>query len=215
MWLVVGLGNPGQEYAGNRHNIGYEIVAELAARAKASSLREKFGAALGEASVRGERVLLCKPMEFMNVSGQAVARVAKFWKIAPESTVVVHDDLDLPFGRLKLGAGGGHGGHNGIRSLLAELGTADFLRVRFGVGRPSPGGDAADYVLADFSRAEQKDLPTLRSEAADAVEEIIASGLVAAMNRFNTKKNEKTNEDSSKNDNKKNDKKPVRSGDAG
>jgi PTH1 family peptidyl-tRNA hydrolase len=211
MWLVVGLGNPGREYAGNRHNIGFEVVAELATRAKASSLREKFGAELAEATIRGQRALLCRPMEFMNASGQPVARVAKFWKIAPEATIVVHDDLDIPFGRLKLAAGGGHGGNNGVRSLLADLGTADFLRVRFGIGRPAPGGDAADYVLTDFSRAEQKELPALRAEAADAVEEIIARGLVAAMNRFNTKKND------SKNDQKKqknNDKKPVPSGDA-
>jgi peptidyl-tRNA hydrolase, PTH1 family len=189
MWLVVGLGNPGREYAGNRHNVGFEIVAELAARAKAPPLREKFGAELGEATIRGEKVLLCKPMEFMNVSGQPVARVAGFWKIAPEQIVVVHDDLDLPFGRLKLGAGGGHGGNNGVRSLIADLGTADFLRVRFGIGRPPAGRDGADYVLSDFSRAEQKELPDRRIEAADAVEEIIAKGLTAAMNRFNTKKN--------------------------
>jgi PTH1 family peptidyl-tRNA hydrolase len=187
MWLVVGLGNPGPEYAGNRHNIGFEVVAELATRAKAPSMREKFGAELAEATLRNERVLLCKPMEFMNVSGQAVSRVAKFWKIAPDATIVVHDDLDLPFGRLKLGAGGGHGGNNGVRSLLAELGSPDFLRVRFGVGRPASGGDAANYVLADFSRAEQKELPDLRIEAANAVEEIIANGLPAAMNRFNKK----------------------------
>jgi len=203
MWLVVGLGNPGREYAGNRHNVGFDVVTELAARAKAPPLREKFGAEIGEATIRGERVLLCKPMEFMNVSGQAVARVAKFWKIAPASIVVVHDDLDLPFGRLKLGAGGGHGGNNGVRSVIADLGTADFLRVRFGIGRPAPGGDAANYVLTDFSRAEQKELPDLRSSAADAVEEILASGLDASMNRFNTKKNESKKSD-----------KPVRSGDA-
>jgi peptidyl-tRNA hydrolase, PTH1 family len=211
MWLVVGLGNPGREYAGNRHNVGFDIVAELAARAKAPPLREKFGAEISEATMRGERVLLCRPMEFMNVSGQAVARVAKFWKIAPESTIVVHDDLDLPFGRLKLGAGGGHGGNNGVRSVIADLGSADFLRVRFGIGRPAPGGDAANHVLADFSRAEQKELPDLRSVAADAVEEIIASGLTTAMNRFNTKKND---DKSDKQKQKKNDKKPVRSGDA-
>ena len=211
MWLVVGLGNPGREYAGNRHNVGFEVVAELAARAKAPPLREKFGAEIGEATIRGERVLLCKPMEFMNVSGQSVARVAKFWKIAPESIIVVHDDLDLPFGRLKLGAGGGHGGQNGVRSVIADLGSADFLRVRFGIGRPGAGGDAANYVLADFSRAEQKDLPELRSDAADAVEEILANGLPAAMNRFNVKKNDK-NEKSEKSQ-KKSDK-PVRSGDA-
>jgi len=147
----------------------------------------------------------------MNVSGQPVARVAKFWKIAPESTIVVHDDLDLPFGRLKLGAGGGHGGNNGVRSLLADLGTADFLRVRFGIGRPAPGGDAADYVLADFSRAEQKDLPDLRMQAADAVEEIIATGLTTAMNRFNTRKKD---DDKSDKKTKSSEKKSARSGDA-
>jgi len=215
MWLVVGLGNPGREYAGNRHNVGFDVVAELAVRAKAPPLREKFGAELGEATIRGERVLLCRPMEFMNVSGQAVARVAKFWKIAPETTIVVHDDLDLPFGRLKLGAGGGHGGNNGVRSVIADLGSADFPRVRFGIGRPAPGGDPANYVLADFSRAEQKELPDLRSLAADAVEEIIASGLAPAMNRFNTKKVDKTTDktNDSKSE-KKSDKKPVRPGDA-
>jgi PTH1 family peptidyl-tRNA hydrolase len=213
MWLVVGLGNPGREYAGNRHNIGFEVVAELAARAKAPPMREKFGAELAEGTLRGQRVLLCKPMEFMNASGQPVARVAKFWKIAPESTVVVHDDLDLPFGRLKLAAGGGHGGNNGVRSLLADLGTADFLRVRFGIGRPAPGGDAADYVLADFSRAEQKELPDLRMLAADAVEEIIASGLTSAMNRFNTK-NKDAKSEAKSTEQKTTEKKPARSGDA-
>ncbi len=152
-------------------------------------------------------------MEFMNVSGQSVARVAKFWKIAPESIVVVHDDLDLPFGRLKLAAGGGHGGNNGVRSVIADLGSADFLRVRFGIGRPAPGGDAANHVLADFSRAEQKDLPDLRATAADAVEEILASGLTTAMNRFNVKQDKKQDKQE-KQDKKKNDKKPARSGDA-
>ncbi|HVR61198.1 MAG TPA: aminoacyl-tRNA hydrolase [Polyangia bacterium] len=186
MWLVVGLGNPGAEYAGNRHNVGFQVLDDFAARVGNPPLRLKFGAAIGEGTLGAERILLCKPMEFMNVSGQATARVAKFWKVAVENTVVIHDDLDLPFGRLKLGAGGGHGGNNGVRSLIAELG-ADFRRVRFGVGRPSGGRDAADYVLHDFSKAEQKDLPDLRLAACDAVEAIIAQGLTAAMNRFNVK----------------------------
>ena len=186
MWLVVGLGNPGAEYAGNRHNVGFQVLDDLAARAGGPPLRLKFGAAIGEGTLGAERILLCKPMEFMNVSGQAAARVAKFWKVAVENTVVVHDDLDLPFGRLKLGAGGGHGGNNGVRSLIAELGP-DFRRVRFGVGRPPAGRDAADYVLHDFSKAEQKDLPDLRLAACDAVEAIIGQGLTAAMNRFNVK----------------------------
>jgi len=194
MWLVVGLGNPGAEYAGNRHNVGFQVVDELAARAGSTPLRLKFGASVGEVTVGSEKILLCKPMEFMNVSGQATSRVAKFWKVAVENTVVVHDDLDLPFGRLKLGAGGGHGGNNGVRSLIAELGP-DFRRVRVGVGRPAVGRDPADYVLTDFSRAEQKDLPDVRIQAANAVEAIIALGLTAAMNKFNSKpKNSKTAE---------------------
>jgi PTH1 family peptidyl-tRNA hydrolase len=204
MWLVVGLGNPGRQYAGNRHNIGFDVVAELASRAGAPPLRAKLGAEIGEAAIRGEKVLFCRPMEFMNVSGQAVARVAKFWKIPVGSTVVVHDDLDLPFGRLKLGAGGGHGGNNGVRSLIAELGSADFLRVRFGIGRPPAGHDAAGYVLQDFSGAERALLPALRGEAADAVEEIIGAGLMTAMNRFNTKKDPDSNKK----------KKPDNAGDA-
>jgi PTH1 family peptidyl-tRNA hydrolase len=195
MWLVVGLGNPGAEYAANRHNVGFQVLDELAARTGSTPLRLKFGAAVGEATLGGERILLCKPMEFMNVSGESVTRVATFWKVPIERIVVVHDDLDLPFGRLKLGAGGGHGGNNGVRSLIAELGP-DFRRVRFGVGRPPAGRDPADHVLNDFSRAEQKDLPDLRIQAANAVEAIITQGLTAAMNRFNTKsKSNKTAED--------------------
>jgi len=206
MWLVVGLGNPGRQYAGNRHNIGFDVVAELASRASAPPMREKFGAEIGEATIRGHKVLLCKPMEFMNVSGQAVARVAGFWKIPVEQTLVVHDDLDLPFGRLKLGAGGGHGGNNGVRSMMAELGSADFARVRFGIGRPPAGRDPAGYVLADFSAGERAELPALRADAADAVEEIIAAGLTAAMNRFNVKKDSQQD--------KKKDKKNDNAGDA-
>src|SRR6185312_7491479 len=135
----------------------------------------------------GGRVLLCKPMEFMNVSGQAVARVAGFWKVPVAELIVVHDELDLPFGRLKLGAGGGHGGHNGIRSLLADLGDASFARVRVGVGRPTPGHDPANYLLSNFSRAEAKELPELIGAAADAVQAILTGGLTAAMNKFNGK----------------------------
>ena len=187
MHLVVGLGNPGAQYQDNRHNLGVMVVDELLARARASAPRAKFGAELVEGTLGGARVLFCKPMEFMNLSGQAVARVAGFWKIPVVDTIVVHDELDVPFGRLKLGAGGGHGGHNGLRSLIADLGNPGFARVRVGIGRPLPGRDAADYVLTDFSRAEAKELPELRMLAADAVEAIIADGVTAAMNRFNGK----------------------------
>jgi PTH1 family peptidyl-tRNA hydrolase len=186
MWLVVGLGNPGSQYAGNRHNVGFEVIDQLLSRARAAPLRSKMGAAIGEATLRGQRVLLCKPMEFMNVSGQSTARVANFWKVPVDRTIVVHDDLDLPFGRLKLGAGGGAGGHNGLKSLISDVGP-DFLRVRFGVGRPPAGHDSANYVLTDFSRSERDQLPALYATTADAVEEIIGVGLVPAMNKFNTR----------------------------
>jgi PTH1 family peptidyl-tRNA hydrolase len=191
MHLVVGLGNPGPEYQENRHNLGFKVVDELLARARrlppGMAPRAKFGAEIGEVTIAGERVLLCKPMEFMNVSGQAVARVAGFWKVPVGELIVVHDELDLPFGRLKLGTGGGHGGHNGIRSLLADLGDAGFARVRVGVGRPTPGHDPANYLLSNFSRAEAKELPDLIGTAADAIEAIVNGGLTAAMNKFNGK----------------------------
>jgi PTH1 family peptidyl-tRNA hydrolase len=187
MFLVVGLGNPGRQYQGNRHNVGFRIVDQLAARAGASSPRDKFGAELFEVSLGAERVLLCKPMEFMNVSGQAVRHAAGFHKIPAANVIVVHDELDVPFARLKLGMGGGAGGHNGIRSLIKELGTPDFVRVRVGIGRPPPEWKGADYVLANFTGAEQKQLPEVLDLASDAVEEIVTRGLAAAMNKFNRK----------------------------
>lgn len=187
MFLVVGLGNPGRQYQGNRHNVGFRVVDQLAARAGNPPARAKYGAELFEIALGGERAILCKPMEFMNVSGQAVRQLAGFYKIPAERTIVVHDELDLPFARLKLGAGGGAGGHNGVRSLIAELGTPDFARVRVGVDRPPPEWKGADYVLANFTGAEQNALPALLDRAADAVEEIVARGLMAAMNKFNTK----------------------------
>jgi PTH1 family peptidyl-tRNA hydrolase len=188
VWLVVGLGNPGSQYQGNRHNVGFMVVDELLRRGRAPTPRAKFGAEINEANVAGEKALFCKPMEFMNVSGQAVARTAQFWKVEPLETVVVHDELDVPFGRFKLAAGGGHGGHNGLRSIIADWGSADFKRVRFGIGRPTHGRDAAAYVLENFTRDEQSQLPDLINEAADAVETIIGSGLERAMNKFNPKK---------------------------
>jgi PTH1 family peptidyl-tRNA hydrolase len=187
MFLVVGLGNPGRQYQGNRHNVGFRIVDQLAARAGTSSPRDKYGAELFEIALGGERVILCKPMEFMNVSGQAVRQVAGFHKIPAAQTIVVHDELDVPFGRLKLAAGGGAGGHNGIRSIITDLGTPDFARVRVGIDRPPPNWKGADYVLANFTGAEQKELPVVIDLAADAVEDIVARGLPAAMNKFNQK----------------------------
>jgi len=188
MHLIVGLGNPGEQYADNRHNLGFMVADELARRGRASAAREKFGASLSEVTIAGKRLLLCKPLEFMNVSGQAVARVAGFWKVGLGETIVVHDELDLPFERMKLGAGGGPGGHNGVKSLISALGDPGFARVRVGIGRPAPGRDPADWVLSDFSRAEAALLPELVGRAADAVEAIVSDGLTTAMNRFNGKR---------------------------
>lgn len=190
MWLVVGLGNPGSEYERTRHNVGFMVLDELWTRAGAGPAKAKFGAEVGEGKLGDTRVLFCKPMEFMNVSGQSTHRVAGFWKVPIERTLVVHDDLDLPFGRLKLAAGGGAGGHNGLKSLIACLGGPDFPRVRVGIGRPAPGQDSANYVLAAFSRAEQKELPVVVTEAADAIEAIVRDGMTTAMNKFNIRKKE-------------------------
>lgn len=187
MWLLVGLGNPGPKYAGTRHNAGFHVIDQLAPRVGAGPVRGKLGAEVAEGRLGDERVLLCKPMEFMNTSGQALVRVARFWKIDAAHTVVVHDELDVPFGRLKLAGSGGHGGHNGLRSIIGEWGTAEFARVRFGIGRPPAGWDTADYVLADFTSGERQALPELEERAAAAVEAIVGSGLTTAMNRFNGK----------------------------
>lgn len=187
MWLLVGLGNPGKEYEATRHNVGFRVVDLVAARAGAPAWRSKWGAEVAEAKIGTERVLLCKPMEFMNVSGQPVVRVASFWKVEPSRTVVIHDDLDLPFGRMKVGQGGGHGGNNGVRSILAEWGTPDFHRVRVGIGRPAPGRDASGWVLSGFSEADRRALPGVLERAADAATAIMTDGVLVAMNRFNGK----------------------------
>ncbi|HXU82110.1 MAG TPA: aminoacyl-tRNA hydrolase [Polyangia bacterium] len=188
MWLVIGLGNPGSQYQDNRHNLGFMVVDELLRRGRAPAPRSKFGAELSEAAAGGTKALFCKPMEFMNVSGQAVVRVSQFWKVTPAETVVVYDELDLPFGQLKLGAGGGHGGHNGVRSIIADWGTPDFARVRVGIGRPPAGHDPANFLLSDFNRAERAQLPEIINQAADAVEVVVEKGLTTAMNRYNQKK---------------------------
>jgi PTH1 family peptidyl-tRNA hydrolase len=190
MHLVVGLGNPGAKYQDNRHNLGFMVADELLRRGGGPAkvtMSDKFGASLGQVTVAGQRLLVCKPMQFMNVSGQVVASVARFWKIELDHTIVVHDELDIPFERLKLGAGGGPGGHNGVRSVIGALGDPGFARVRIGVGRPAPSWDPADYLLANFTRAEAVALPDIVGRAADAVEAIAAQGLTAAMNKFNTK----------------------------
>ena len=192
MWLVVGLGNPGPGYAGNRHNVGQMVLAELADRASAPFKSHKAGAlvAEGRSFAGGPRFVLAKPNSFMNLSGGPVAALLRFYKIEPSNLIVVHDELDIPFDQIKLKTGGGHGGHNGIRDIIAATGTPDFFRVRVGIGRPPGRQPAADFVLRDFSIEERKVLPNLLADAADAVELIASDGLTAAQLKFHTAKPE-------------------------
>ncbi len=185
--LVVGLGNPGPQYAGNRHNVGWMVVDALAARMGATFRSHKSGAAIAEGRLRpgGPRVVLAKPGTFMNLSGGPTAQLARFFGVEPTSIVVVHDDLDLDVDTLKVKVGGGHGGHNGLRDLIARLGTPDFVRVRVGIGRPPGRQDPADYVLRDFAAGERANLSVLVEDAADAVEAVVESGALAAQQRFN------------------------------
>ncbi|MGE9808178.1 MULTISPECIES: aminoacyl-tRNA hydrolase [unclassified Janibacter] len=186
-WLVVGLGNPGPQYAGNRHNVGAMVVAELASRTSGTLRRHKSGATadsvrLGSApgGGPGPRAIIAVPTSYMNVSGGQVKALASFFSVPPEQVIVVHDELDIPFAQVRLKQGGGEGGHNGLRSISSSLGTKDYLRVRVGVGRPPGRMDAADFVLKDFSTVEKKELSFLLSDAADAVEQLVTQGLLAA-----------------------------------
>jgi peptidyl-tRNA hydrolase, PTH1 family len=182
--LVVGLGNPGREYQRTRHNAGWLVLDELARRLGAS-WRAKFSGKLAEARLDGDRLALLKPETFMNDSGRSVAAAARFFKVEPESLLIVHDDVDLEPGRLQARAGGGLAGHNGLRSLAQSLGSQDFLRLRIGVGRPGRGDhrSVADYVLSRFDPEEDADTLVMRS--ADAVETLARDGLEAAQQRFN------------------------------
>jgi len=187
LWLVVGLGNPGTQYAGNRHNVGQMALDVLAARAGLTFKSHKAGASVAEGRLRpgGPKLVLAKPSSFMNVSGGPVAGLAKFFKVAADRVVVVHDELDLDFDTVRIKSGGGHGGHNGLRDIIARLGTNEFTRVRVGIGRPPGRQDPADFVLKDFSTDERKALPILLEDAADAVERIATDGVLAAQNVVN------------------------------
>ena len=182
--LVVGLGNPGPRYAGTRHNLGVMVVNLLATRMGSQFKVHKSGADVLEGRLAGRRVVLARPRSYVNVSGGPVTSAARFFKIPPTDIVVVHDELDLAFGVLKLKRGGGEGGHNGLRSISTSLGTRDYLRVRVGVGRPPGRMDPADHLLRDFSALERRELPLVVDRAADAVENLLAAGLIAAQNRF-------------------------------
>lgn len=185
-WLVVGLGNPGPRYETTRHNIGQLVVDELAARRGERFTAHKANARVAETWLRpgAAKLVLAKPNSFMNVSGGPVSSLAKYYGIDAERVIVVHDELDIPFDTVKLKNGGGHGGHNGVRDVVKALGTADFPRVRVGIGRPPGRQDPADWVLDPFGATERTTLPILVGDAADAVEQLIDEGLLAAQQRF-------------------------------
>lgn len=196
VWLIVGLGNPGPTYALTRHNIGYLVVEELAERCSGNfSLPKGLRAQICETRITaqglggiglGDKVILMKSQSFMNESGQPVQLVAKKYQVAPENVVVIHDELDLVLGQLRLKFGGGDNGHNGLKSIRSCLGTGEFYRLRFGIGRP-PGRQApADYVLSRFTKAEYDDLALGIETASDAVTMLLRDGLAVAQNRFNS-----------------------------
>ncbi|TDL43884.1 aminoacyl-tRNA hydrolase [Microbacterium oleivorans] len=184
-WLIVGLGNPGPRYEATRHNVGQMVIDELARRRSESLRSHKAGARVAESWLRpgGAKLVLAKPNSFMNVSGGPVAGLASFYGVPAERVVVVHDELDIPFDSLKLKVGGGHGGHNGVRDVAKALGTPDFPRVRVGIGRPPGRQDPADWVLDPFGSAERQTLPIMIGDAADAVEQLVGEGLLAAQQR--------------------------------
>jgi peptidyl-tRNA hydrolase, PTH1 family len=184
-FLVVGLGNPGPSYAGNRHNVGAMVLDELAARAGVKLSPGKGRRArtlIGEGRLAGRRVVLARPTAYMNESGGPVRGLLDYHSIPPTDLVVLHDELDIPFASVRLKRGGGEGGHNGLRSISRSTGTKDYLRVRIGIGRPPGRQDPADFVLKDFSATERKELDLLVAEAADATEELLARGLEPAQN---------------------------------
>jgi PTH1 family peptidyl-tRNA hydrolase len=186
-WLVVGLGNPGPDYAVTRHNVGFLVVEELAERTRGRFAKHKRAhAQVAEERLQGNRAVLAKPSSYMNESGGPVKGLLDFYKVPMERLVVIHDELDIPFSTLRLKLGGGDNGHNGLRSIRRSTGSGEFYRVRVGIGRPPGRQDPADYVLKPWASVERKELPLLVSDAADAVELLVHEGLERAQNRFNT-----------------------------
>jgi PTH1 family peptidyl-tRNA hydrolase len=189
-WLVAGLGNPGPGYSSTRHNVGQMVLDLLAARVggRFSSSKAQAVSLEGRLGIGGPRLVLAKPLTYMNLSGGPVGALARFHDIAADHVIAVHDELDIPFNTVRLKLGGGEGGHNGLRDISRALGTKDFHRVRVGVGRPPGRQDAADFVLKDFGTAEKKELAFLLEDAADAVELLVTDGLAAAQQKFHPPK---------------------------
>ena len=188
-WLVVGLGNPGPDYAANRHNVGQMVLDILADRISASFKSHKANASVAEGRLGfgGPKVILAKPGTYMNNSGGPVAGLMKFYDVDVQHVIVVHDELDIDAGVVRVKQAGGHAGHNGLRDIIAAADSNEFVRVRVGIGRPPGRMDAADFVLKNFSGDERKELPLLLALSADAVEEIVTKGALEAMNSVNAK----------------------------
>ncbi len=185
MKLIVGLGNPGKKYEATRHNVGFCVIDELAKNLNISLNQEKWKGLFGFETINGEKVFLLKPLTYMNLSGESIRPLMDFYKIPLEDVLVIYDDLDLPPGKIRLRQKGGHGGHNGIKSLLAHLGSENFKRIRIGVGRPEPGEPVANYVLSTFSPSEKIEVTEAIQEATKASETWISEDFLAVMNSFN------------------------------
>jgi len=184
-FLIVGLGNPGREYKDNRHNVGFMLIDRLSVRLNARMSRVQAKALVGSVNHEGNKIILAKPQTYMNLSGQSIQGLARFYKLPLENMIVAHDDLDLPFGTIRIRPRGGPGGQRGIASTIERLGTKDFRRLRIGIGRPPGRMDPAAYVLQDFAKADQNLLSEILDHAANATLNFIAEGLDAAMNKFN------------------------------
>lgn len=186
-FVIIGLGNPGKKYDRTRHNAGFMAIDELGQRVQIGLSQEKNHAVIGKGSIASHEAILAKPQTYMNESGRAVAALLRDAYLDACSLIVLHDELDLPLGTVRIKTGGGHGGHNGLRSIIAHIGTADFTRIRIGVGRPAPGMDSADYVLSPFLTEERPTAQEALDKAADAVMAIMSEGMTRAMNLFNQK----------------------------
>ncbi len=184
-YLLIGLGNPGREYQTNRHNFGFMLIDRLAVRINARGLKVQSKAIVTSGIYQDRKLILAKPQTYMNLSGQSIQGLANFYKLPLENLLVAHDDLDIPFGTIRMRPGGGPGGQKGVASTIERLGTKDFARLRLGIGRPPGRMDPSAYVLQDFSRDETKILSELLDRAADAALEFVINGLEKAMNKYN------------------------------
>lgn len=185
--LIVGLGNPGPQYSWTRHNAGFMVLDRLSRQTGISVTKKAFSGLSGDGNWAGERVILLKPQTFMNLSGRSVAEALRFYKLTPADLIVIHDDLDIPYGSVRLKLGGGHGGHNGLRSIDQELGSKEYLRVRMGIGRPVHG-DVSNYVLSNFFKEETDSLLNVLDGVIDAMEMLLKEGLPKAMSIHHSKK---------------------------